>query len=91
MEEGALSNDKKKCGMVYIQNSAYTFYCTCASREEGRGQSIHLRLLIYTPGCVQRHSLKFNILLPVANTDKKENQIFLKYKEIQKGEVASHI
>jgi hypothetical protein len=28
--------------------------------EERRGQNIHFRPLKLTPGCVQRHSLKFN-------------------------------
>ncbi len=33
--------------------------------EEGRGHSINFRRLKFTPGWVQRHSLKFNTLPPV--------------------------
>jgi hypothetical protein len=33
--------------------------------EEGRGQSIHFRLLKLNPGCVQRHSLPSATLSPL--------------------------
>ncbi len=44
---------------MYKYDMSYTM-------DEGRGQIIHFRQLKFTPGCVQRHYLKFNIMSPVS-------------------------
>jgi hypothetical protein len=51
----------------------YKIHCTPV--EEGRGQIIFFPLLKFTPGCVQRRSLKFNTLPPVTISSNGKSSI----------------
>jgi hypothetical protein len=60
-----------------------------AERKEGAKASTLSSVEIYSRMCSAAFS-QVQLSPACGYTDKKENKIVLKYKEIQKGEVASH-
>ncbi len=74
---------RKGCRLSWLTNSALVCEPKCRGRVELRGLSQWVHLYTWSPIKLWRSNSIFKLY-----TDKKENRIFLTYKEIQSGPVA---